>query len=113
MATSTTELTRSIYFAPSSLRGRSAHSFPADMFPFGLVLFEMMAMKVVGDGDFAVRKPSRNFTMDYDEVRTHLDLSTLPTELVDLATLCTDYEVSERSERASLEEDEKYIRGHY
>ena len=83
------------------------------MFPFGLVLFEMMAMKVVGDGDFAVRKPSRNFTMDYDEVRTHLDLSTLPTELVDLATLCTDYEVSERSERASLEEDEKYIRGHY
>jgi len=34
------------------------------MFPFGLVLFEMMAMKVVGDGDFAVRKPSRNFTMD-------------------------------------------------
>ena len=42
------------------------------------------------------RKPSKNFTMEYDEVRKHLNMEELPIELVDMATLCTDYEPTDR-----------------
>jgi len=72
------------------------YTFSADMFPFGLVLFEMMARKVVGKDDFCERSPRHNFTMDYDLVRNHLNLEELPVELIDMATLCTDYEPTDR-----------------
>jgi len=84
-----------LYMSPELLFDEE-YTFSADMFPFGLVLFEMMARKVAGQDNFCERKPSKNFTMDYDEVRTHLPVGELPVELVDMATLCTDYEPTDR-----------------
>jgi serine/threonine protein kinase len=71
------------------------YSYSADIFSFGMVLFEMIARKAIGKDKFILRRPSTKFQIDEQCLDEVIPADT-PSSLLCLAKQCSSYEQVDR-----------------
>jgi len=74
------------------------YSTPSDIFSFGLVLAEMITMRLVGKDGFLERKPQNLFRVDHGEISSnvHDDVGRMTSDLLQLCIRCSSFEPSDR-----------------
>jgi serine/threonine protein kinase len=86
------------FMAPETLLGE-AYSFPADIFSFGIMMFEMLTGRMPQEGGFMSRSPRSLFALDIEAVN-EVRPEKAPSSLWSLATDCCDHEEDVRPDAA-------------